>query len=226
MSSATPAVTTPTLLPCGQGALLVELGTIEAVLAADGAVRRAIEGASPESPWAEVVDVVPAAQTLLVTLRTNRDLPTLRRALTDLLSGLDPTDSRVSEDQIVRISVRYDGPDLTDVARLCGLSPAEVVTLHTAAPWRVAFGGFAPGFAYLTGGDARLEVARRPEPRTVVPSGAVGLAGSFSGIYPRPSPGGWQLIGTTEATLWDVDRDPPALLRPGWSVQFIDADAT
>lgn len=226
MSNVAPAVTDPTLLPCGQGALLVELGTLEAVLTADAAVRRAISGAGPGTPWAGVVDVVPAARTLLVTLQTTGDLSALRRALDDLLSGLDPTDSRVSEDHVVRIPVHYDGPDLSDVARLCGLSPAEVVTLHTASPWHVAFGGFAPGFAYLTGGDARLEVARRSEPRTVVPAGAVGLAGSFSGIYPRASPGGWQLIGTTEASLWNVDRDPPALLQPGWSVQFVDAGAT
>ncbi|MEO6997510.1 MAG: 5-oxoprolinase subunit PxpB [Terracoccus sp.] len=225
MSTAEPAVTEPTLLPCGQGALLVELGTLEAVLTADAAVRRAISGAGPGTPWAEVVDVVPAAQTLLVTLRAPLDLSPLRRALGELLSDLDPKDSKVPEDHVVRIPVHYDGPDLRDVARLCGLGPAEVVTLHTAAPWRVAFGGFAPGFAYLTGGDARLEVGRRSEPRTVVPAGAVGLAGPFSGIYPRPSPGGWQLIGTTDATLWDVDRDPPALLQPGWSVQFVDADA-
>lgn len=226
MSTPAPAVPKPTLLACGRGAVLVELGTIEAVLAADAAVRRAIGGASPGSPWAEVVDVVPAAQTLLVTLGATGELPRLRRALGDLLVDLDVTENLVSDNQVVQIAVHYDGPDLGDAARLCGLSPAEVVTLHTAAPWRVAFGGFAPGFAYLTGGDARLEVARRPEPRTVVPAGAVGIAGSFSGIYPRPSPGGWQLIGTTEATLWDVDRDPPALLQPGWSVQFVDAGAT
>lgn len=226
MSSAAPTLTGPTVLACGQRALLVELGTLEAVLAADAVVRRAIGGANPGPPWTEVVDVVPAAQTLLVTVRAAEDVSALRRSLTRLLSDLDPEDVRGSEDQVVRIPVTYDGPDLGAVAQLCGLRPSDVIALHTSAPWRVAFGGFAPGFAYLTGGDARLEVARRSEPRTVVPAGAVGLAGSFSGIYPRPSPGGWQLIGTTDATLWDVDRDPPALLRPGWSVQFVDAGAT
>lgn len=225
MTAEAPAVTEPTVLACGERALLVELGALDAVLAADAAVRRAVAQASLGTPWAEVVDVVPAAQTLLVTLRPNGELSTLRRALTSLLSGLDPEDRRVSDDQVVRILVQYDGPDLGDVARLCSLSPSEVVALHTAAPWQVAFGGFAPGFAYLTGGDTRLEVSRRAEPRTVVPAGAVGLAGSFSGIYPRPTPGGWQLIGTTEATLWDVERDPPALLQPGWWVQFVDAGA-
>ena len=115
----------------------------------------------------------------------------------------------------VEIPVRYDGPDLDDVAGLTGLSRAEVVAAHTGTPWRVAFGGFAPGFAYLVGGDPRLRVPRRDRPRPRCPPGAVGLAGEFSGVYPRSSPGGWQLIGTTDAVLWDVDRDPPALLAPG-----------
>ena len=85
------------------------------------------------------------------------------------------------------------------------------------------FTGFAPGFAYLVDGDPRLRTPRRTEPRTVVPAGSVGLAGAFSGIYPRSSPGGWQLIGRTDAALFDVDRDPPALLRPGAWVRFVSA---
>lgn len=226
MSTTAPPAFEPNLLSCGQSALLVELGALDAVLAADAAVRRAISDAGAGTTWAGVVDIVPAAQTLLVTIGSTGQLPALRRALTELLADLDVTDNLVCDDQVVQIPVRYDGPDLSEVARLCGLRPSEVVALHTATPWRVGFSGFAPGFAYLTSGSARLEVARRPEPRTVVPAGAVGLAGSFSGIYPRPSPGGWQLIGTTDATLWDVDRDPPALLQPGWSVQFIDSGAT
>ena len=97
---------------------------------------------------------------------------------------------------------------------------AQVVAAHTDTPWRVGFGGFAPGFAYLVGGDPRLNVPRRSEPRTKVPVGSVGLAGEFSGVYPRESPGGWQLIGHTDAVLWDVQRDNPALLTPGMWVQF------
>ena len=95
---------------------------------------------------------------------------------------------------------------------------------HTSQPWTVGFCGFAPGFSYLVGGDPRLQVPRRAEPRTSVPAGAVGLAGSFSGIYPRSSPGGWQIIGETDAVLWDVERRPPALLQPGSRVVFVDAD--
>ena len=89
-------------------------------------------------------------------------------------------------------------------------------------PWRVAFGGFAPGFAYLVGGDTRLIVPRRSSPRTAVPAGSVALAGEFSGIYPRESPGGWQLIGTTDVLLWDTDRTPPALFAPGMVVTFVE----
>ena len=121
--------------------------------------------------------------------------------------------------------MHYDGPDLDDVAALTGLSRSEVVAAHTGRPWRVAFGGFAPGFAYLVGGDPRLRVPRRDRPRPSVPAGSVGLAGEFSGVYPRSSPGGWQLVGTTSAVLFDVDRDPPALLGPGTTVRFVDADA-
>ncbi len=89
----------------------------------------------------------------------------------------------------------YDGADLDEVARLTGMTPDQVVAAHTGTLWRVGFGGFAPGFAYLVGGDERLNVPRQSEPRTRVPAGSVALAGEFSGVYPRESPGGWQLIG-------------------------------
>jgi len=124
---------------------------------------------------------------------------------------------------VLEIPVRYDGPDLAEVAARTGLTTAEVVTAHTATDWQVAFGGFAPGFAYLVGGDRRLRVPRRPEPRTAVPAGAVGLAGEYSAVYPRSSPGGWQLVGRTDVPVWDVERDPPALLQPGTLVRFVDA---
>jgi KipI family sensor histidine kinase inhibitor len=119
--------------------------------------------------------------------------------------------------------VVYDGADLEEVSRLTGLTSDQVIAAHTGTPWRVGFGGFAPGFAYLIGGDERLNVPRQSEPRTKVPAGSVALAGEFSAIYPRESPGGWQLIGRITddvPALWDLDRDPPALLRPGMWVQF------
>ena len=106
------------------------------------------------------------------------------------------------------------------MAQHVGLSVAQVIAAHSSAQWTVAFCGFAPGFAYLTGGPPELQVPRRATPRKQVPAGAVGLAGEFTGIYPRPSPGGWQLIGRTDARLWDLQRETPALLQPGQAVRF------
>ena len=113
------------------------------------------------------------------------------------------------------IDVVYDGADLDEVAELTGLTTTQVIDAHTANPWNVGFCGFAPGFAYLVGGDPRLAVPRRSEPRPSVPAGAVGLAGEFTGIYPRRSPGGWQLIGRTDAALWDIDRARPGAADAG-----------
>lgn len=196
------------MLACGDVGLLVELDGLDEVLALADAVR----GAGLE----RVVDVVPGARTVLLTVEPGTDLGALRRTVLEL--PVEPG-SAPPEGETVEIAVVYDGPDLAEVGRLTGLGPDGVVEAHTGAPWRVAFGGFAPGFAYLAGGDPRLDVERRREPRTSVPAGSVGLAGEFSGVYPRSSPGGWQLIGRTDAVLWD-DRDG-ALLQPGGRVRFV-----
>jgi KipI family sensor histidine kinase inhibitor len=121
----------------------------------------------------------------------------------------------------VEIPVTYDGEDLGEVAALTGLSEAEVVARHQGASYRVAFCGFSPGFAYLTGLPRELHVPRRETPRTVVPAGSVAVAGDYASVYPRASPGGWRLLGRTDVPLWDLDRDPPALLRPGTRVRFV-----
>ena len=145
-------------------------------------------------------------------------------ALRTLVGRTTPADLAARLDgPEVEVPVIYDGADLDDVARLTGLTTAEVVEAHTGAPWAVAFGGFAPGFSYLVGGDPRLQVPRRDSPRARVPAGSVGLAGEFSGVYPRESPGGWHLIGHTDALLWDSRRDDPALIAPGTDVRFVDA---
>ena len=117
----------------------------------------------------------------------------------------------------------YDGEDLADIAQSLGVSVPQVIARHCAHAWSVAFVGFAPGFAYLTGGDEIFDVPRRKVPRLSVPAGAVGLAGTFSGVYPRVSSGGWQLLGHTEKTMWDEHADPPALLQPGDAVRFTPA---
>lgn len=203
----------PTLLPYGDRAVLVELGSTERALAwAD-----ALEADRP----AGVADVVPAAETVLVVLAEDAPVDRVREALRAVRPAAQ--DRGAPGTATIEIPVVYDGPDLADVAARTGLSEAEVVAAHTGTSWRVAFGGFAPGFGYLVGGDPRLRVPRRDRARTTVPAGSVGLAGEFSGVYPRPSPGGWQLIGRTEVRLWDLDRDPPALLRRGAEVRFTEA---
>ncbi|MFW5470179.1 5-oxoprolinase subunit B family protein [Knoellia sp. CPCC 206435] len=207
-------------LPMGETAWLVETDDIDAVLALDSAL--APLARAGEGVWADVDDLVPAARTLLVVARPRTNLADLATEIRSAAARASRSATR-SEAAVIEVPVRYDGPDLEDVAAQTGLSVAEVVDAHTGTPWRVGFGGFAPGFAYLVGGDPRLEVSRRAEPRTRVPVGAVALAGTFSGIYPRESPGGWQLIGSTEVVLWDSDRDPPALLVPGTTVRFTRA---
>ncbi|ORB62360.1 5-oxoprolinase subunit B family protein [Mycolicibacterium tusciae] len=200
----------------GDRALLLEFGGTDEVLAWSAAIRAA------DLPG--VLDIVPASRTVLIKLAGTRYQGPTRQRLGKLdVAAASESAAAAGVRADVQIDVIYDGPDLDEVARLTGLTADQVVAAHTDTLWRVGFGGFAPGFAYLIGGDARLEVPRRDEPRTKVPVGAVGLAGEFSGVYPRESPGGWQLIGRTadgQAALWDVDRDPPALLMPGMWVQF------
>jgi KipI family sensor histidine kinase inhibitor len=198
----------------GDQALLLEFDGNPEVLAWTAALR--------DADLAGVVEIVPAARTILLVLAGPRHRAATLARLDELRIGRETVEAGAPTDTApdVTIDVVYDGEDLDAVARLAGLSRDEVIAAHTAAPMRVGFAGFAPGFAYLVGGDERLHVPRRDEPRTRVPAGSVGLAGEFSGVYPRESPGGWQLIGRTDAALWDVERDPPALLTPGMWVQF------
>jgi KipI family sensor histidine kinase inhibitor len=200
-------------LRCGREALLVEVDDLDQALALYAALSAA---ALPG-----VVDLVPAARTVLIRLDPSRTSPAeIRRAVAGLPTG-GPDRAAAGT---VEIPVRYDGPDLADVAKHTGLTPEEVIALHTGAQWTVAFAGFAPGFGYLTGGDSRLDVPRRKSPRTRIPAGSVALAGQFSGVYPNDSPGGWQLIGSTTERMWDLDRPEPALLVPGVKVIFKAVD--
>jgi KipI family sensor histidine kinase inhibitor len=195
----------------GDEALLLECGDSDAVRGAHAeALRRRAEGRL------HCTDVVPGATTLL--LDGLADLDSVRESLGEW--SLTPPEHQ--DEKHVELPVIYDGPDLESVAEHCGLSTEDVVERHRAAEFLVAFCGFAPGFAYLTGLPEELHVPRLEEPREKVPAGSVGLAGAFTGVYPRSSPGGWQLIARTDATLWDVDRDPPALLAPGTVVRFVD----
>ncbi|MEU8221508.1 allophanate hydrolase subunit 1 [Kribbella sp. NPDC048915] len=195
------------ILPAGDRALLVELADLDEVLGYYAALIA--------DPPAEVVDVVPAARTVLIT--TSGSLEQLTRALRAVSPAAG---SRVPTD-LVEIPVRYDGEDLADVAELLGCTSDEVVARHTGDEWIVAFCGFAPGFGYLTS-PGSWDIPRRESPRTKVPRGAVGLAGEFSGVYPRESPGGWQLIGRTSVQVFDSGREQSTLLHPGRRVRFVD----
>ena len=199
-----------TVLDYGDQALLLQFDSTAEVLTWSAALH---DAAMPE-----VLDIVPAARTVLLKLDGPGRQGPVRRRLQKLELGSDATATTAGEPLV--IDVVYDGEDLAEVAELTGLTTEEVVDAHSAEPWTVGFCGFAPGFAYLVGGHPRLAVPRRSDPRPAVPAGAVGLAGEFTGIYPRRSPGGWQLIGRTDAVLWDIDRPDPALLTPGTRVRF------
>ena len=246
-------MTTTRIRRCGEAALLLDCADLAEAMGVAGLVERL---------HPEAVDVVAGARTVLVTARDASALPALRRGLEELLAG-DPraeqpqaeypgaeqpqaerpwagragvagSDGEVRE---VVLNVRYDGPDLADVADLVGVSTEAFVRQHTSITWRAAFGGFAPGFFYLVdereliddgpelrghGGVAEPlpSVPRLGSPRPRVPAGSVGMADRFCAVYPGASPGGWRLIGTTDALLWDSDRPDPALLAPGDRVRF------
>jgi KipI family sensor histidine kinase inhibitor len=200
------------LLPYGDRALLVEVGDGVDVLA----LRDALVGAEGD-PLPGVRDVVPAARTLLVEFEPGAVAEQSVRAR---LREASRTGSRAPA-ALVEVPIVYDGPDLDAVAEELGRSREAVVDMHADPEYVVAFCGFAPGFAYLSGLPRELHVPRLATPRTSVPAGAVGIAAEFTGVYPRASPGGWRLLGSTSARLWDVANDPPALLPPGTRVRFV-----
>lgn len=197
------------LLRCGNNAVLIEVDNLDAV----DAVRVALAAAADRGQLPGLVELVPAARTVLAA---GADVQRVRTVLASAdLVHRPPRSARE-----VRIPVRYDGPDQELVAKTAGISVAELTELHSGARYSVAFTGFVPGFGYLVGLPEPLIQARLERPRTRVPAGSVGIAGEFTGIYPRSSPGGWRLIGHTETVLFDTQREPPALLVPGDLVGF------
>lgn len=194
------------LRPAGDRAALLEVADVL------GAARVA-ERLRAECP--QLIDVVPGHCTVLATW--GDEAPgDLEAVALGGLAGREPARRGAT----ISIPVVYDGPDLATVADLSGLSVDEVVDRHTASAYTVGFLGFAPGFAYLVGGDERLHVPRRTVPRTHVPAGSVAVAGPYSGIYPRESPGGWNLIGRTTFVAFDPERATPAAFAPGDNVRF------
>jgi KipI family sensor histidine kinase inhibitor len=198
---------------CGTDAVLVEVDSLDQV----AAVRAAVRAAADRGDLPDLVELVPAARTVLVSVRPGTGgLGRLRH----VLAAADLTDPPRPDRREVRIPVRYDGPDLDLAAETAGLTVAELVELHSGTEYAVAFTGFAPGFGYLVGLPEPLVQARLERPRTAVPAGSVGIAGEFTGVYPRSSPGGWRLLGRTDLALFDPHREPPALLVPGDTVRF------
>ena len=216
------------VLPAGEDALLVETGDLHHAIGlyrAIGDARAAAESSESSAAamtpnvraFTAVMELLPAAQTVLVRFDSRK---VRARALSAAIMALPDTVGGVSRHRRVDVPVVYDGEDLDAVAQLLGISAEEVVARHAGTPWTAGFGGFAPGFTYLVDGDPVFDVPRRAAPRLTVPRGAVGLAGRFSGVYPRESSGGWQLIGHTAMPMWDVSADPPAAIMPGDCVMF------
>lgn len=204
----------PRLLPAGDAAVLLEFDSAEQVEAAHRFLTR--------QPAEGVIELVPAARTILVHYDPATFAP---ERLADALSAADSAadsdgPAQPGDSRLVTVPVVYDGPDLEELSATTGLSVAEIIERHAAPAYVVAFCGFSPGFAYLTGLDPLLRLPRRATPRTRVPAGSVAIADEFAGVYPAAGPGGWHLLGRTDAVLWDLERDPPALLAPGVLVRF------
>ncbi|MGL4173122.1 MAG: 5-oxoprolinase subunit B family protein [Actinomycetota bacterium] len=205
---------------CGSAAVLVELADLPAVQRCAAVIRaQSLSG---------LIDVVPAARTILLTFDpTLLDHVTVSQMVQDAAGLSAASPASVLPVDSLSIPVQYNGPDVLAVAEFRGCAVKDVIAWHTGTPWVVAFNGFAPGFGYLIAensgsADRAWSVPRRREPRVRVPAGSVAVAAQFTGVYPRASPGGWQLIGHTMAKVWDSQRDPPALLTPGVRVRFAE----
>ena len=195
----------------GRDALLVELRSLDQVVQFHAHLR--------EEPPSGLLEVVPGARTLLIAFdRTATTGAGIALAIRSIRARSGPGNA---ETDPVEIPIRYDGPDMAEVEKLTHLSRVEVIHRHVEGRYTVAFTGIAPGFYFLSGGHRSLQVPRRGVPHTSVETGAVGLAGEFTGIYPRTGPGGWQIIGHTTARLWDVDKLPSVLLAPTTPVRFV-----
>ncbi len=181
--------------------------------------QRVAEGLRASQAWLEVV---PGLDSLAVRFDPLEKEP--GAAVDRLAAALAAPTIAVSEATLtITIDVRYsgaDGPDLAEVAETAGLTVDEVIRQHAESDHRVALLGFLPGFAYLDGLDPALDVPRRATPRPRVPAGSVGIAAGRTGVYPVAGPGGWSILGRTDAVLFDADRNPPFLLAPGARVRF------
>lgn len=197
-------------LPVNLSSFLIELASCEETIA----LYNTLSSALPDG----IEEMLPAARTLLIRYRQ----PELRSQLIGEISRCPIKHEFAVRTRRITIPVRYDGEDLSSTAEFYGISIQQLIDRHQQSLWKVAFIGFSPGFAYMVSSGASWNTPRHATPRTRIPAGSVALAGEFSGIYPQASPGGWQLIGHTELTMWDMARQCPALLLPGDEVAFIE----
>ncbi len=208
----------PRVKDAGDSALLLELDAV--IDPAVNARAIAIAAALRADDIAGVRDVVSTFRSVAVYFDP---LAVDAGVIRDALERAAAAPGAVTSGRLVEVPVVYGGecgPDLEAVAAFSGLDAADVIGRHAGADYRVYMLGFLPGFAYLGTVPPEIAMPRRATPRLRVPAGSVGIAGRQTAVYPRESPGGWQLIGHTDAVLWDIDRTEPALLTPGMSVQF------
>jgi inhibitor of KinA len=219
----------PEIKSLGDAALSIEFGDAidPAVNARVMALFAALEAAHAEGALPGLLETVPSFRALAVhydPLRISRDA--IEAALAPYIAAAQ-AEAKVGSTWV--LPACYEGeefaPDLADVAARAGITPAEVVALHTQADFRVYILGFVPGFAYLGGVPEAIRLPRRTDPRTAVPAGSVAIAGEMSGVYPLTSPGGWHLIGRCPVPMFDPRQDPPVFLKPGDRVKFKAIDA-
>ena len=221
-----PVIEYPRILPASDSALLIEFGdTIDyGINARVYALQTEIENSDLGS---SVVEFIPSYRSLMVEYDAmEHSYAQLRDRVNDLIRRSVKSDNttKIADQDAHQIPVAYGGdygPDLDSVAKHSGLTPDEVIAIHSGTDYHVFMLGFAPGFPYLGGMDSRIACPRLATPRTLVPAGSVGIAESQTGVYPNPSPGGWQIIGRTPMRLFDVDADPPAAMLPGTKVNFV-----
>lgn len=210
--------------PLGDSALLVRVvEEFEAEKSLDAVLRATQQLERAKIPG--VVEFVPAYTTIGVFFDPAciEAFDQLRTNIERALEALEPARPRADTVAIIEVPVCYDdefAPDLDDIARHAGLSQDEIIHKHSSAIYRVSCVGFTPGFAYLSGLPPELATPRRASPRKEVPAGAVAIGGTQTGVYPRKSPGGWNIIGRAPLRFLDVERDPPALLQAGDRVRF------
>lgn len=202
------------VIPVGEAALLLRPAGPRSI----PALLRAVEAARDP----RVLDTVPGADSILVTFE-GPPSEAERARLLRIVESPPPNDDDASPPLVHRVPVAYDGPDLERVARHAGLRVREVIDLHCATEYRVAFIGFQPGFAYLSGLAPRLQVPRLGTPRARVLPGSVGIGGEWTGVYPSASPGGWNLVGRTDLRMFDPASDRPTRLGPGDLVRFVSS---